>query len=77
MDRKTELRMARGACHVCAPKDWKTVPDLTGDYDFDATIMHSKNRDLPARLALYVKGPKNAYGPRTGYNSMHAYSGDD
>lgn len=54
------------------------MPDLTGDYDLDATIAHRHNKDLPHRLGLYTKGKKqNAYGPRTGYTGYHGYSGDD
>lgn len=61
--------------HECAPKDWRDVPDLTGDYDLDATIQHRQNPALPDRLALYTKRGK-AYGPLTGYRGYHNYSGD-
>lgn len=64
-------------CHQCAPRGWRHVPDLTGDYDLDATIAHRNNKDLPHRLANYTKKKVNAYGPRTGYNGYHGYSGDD
>lgn len=59
-----------------APKAWKDVPNLTGDYDLDATIMHRENPNLPDRLNLYVKRDVHAYGPRTGYNGYHNYGGD-
>jgi hypothetical protein len=62
-------------CHECAPKDWRDVPDMSGDYDLDATIAHRDNPSLPDRLSLYLK--RKAYGPRTGYNGYHGYSGDD
>lgn len=61
--------------HACAPKDWKEVPNVTGDYDLDATIMNRRNTDLPHRLALYT-AQGNAYGPLTGYNAYHNYRGD-
>jgi hypothetical protein len=68
----------QGELHECAPKDWRDVPNLVGDYDLDATIMHRDNPALPARLSLYVKNTKaTSYGPRTGYNGYHGYSGDD
>jgi len=63
--------------HDCAPKDWRDVPNLSGDYDLDATIMHRENPDLPARLNLYVKRSGRAYGPNTGYNAYSGYNGDN
>lgn len=60
--------------HDCAPKAWRDVPDLTGDYDLDATIMHRSNKALPARLELYLK--RSGSGPVTGYNGYHNYGGD-
>ena len=77
MKRNEALKMAHGRCHVCAPKEWRSTPDLTGDYDMDATILHRSNSDLPNRLELYTKTDLNSYSPRTGYNSYHGYSGDD
>ena len=59
--------------HECCPKEWRKVPNLTGDYDLDATIAHRKNGDMPHRLALYVSN--NAYGPKTAYRGYT--SGDD
>jgi len=77
MNRKQTLKMAHGETHECCPKEWRKTPKLTGDYDFDATVMHRSNDDMPHRLGLYVKGPKGSYGPKTGYNGYHGYSGDD
>lgn len=62
--------------HECAPKGWRDVPDVTGDYDLDATILHRENADLPLRLALYLKQDRNAFQPVTGYNAYHNYGGD-
>lgn len=64
-------------CHQCAPRAWRGVPDLTGDYDLDATIAHRHNKDLPHRLGLYTKRSRESYGPRTAYGGYHGYSGDD
>lgn len=47
-------------CHQCAPRDWRNVPIMTGDYDFDATIMHRKNPDMIGRLELYVRPRRGA-----------------
>lgn len=69
-------RLGADHCHQCAPKAWRRVPDLTGDYDLDATIAHRANKDLPYRLGMYVKKGK-PYGPVTGYSGYHNYSGDD
>lgn len=72
-------KLGHNGCHDCdAPKAWHNVPNLTGDYDLDATILHRKNPNLPKRLALYVKSRPKAYGQTSGYNAYHAYSrGDD
>jgi len=66
--KKTEM-------HECCPKEWRNTPRLTGDYDFDESIMHRNNKDLPHRLELYLKG--DAYGPLTAYNGYRGYSGDN
>lgn len=71
-------RLAHNGCHVDdAPKAWHSVPNMTGDYDLDATILHRSNHDLPARLALYLKKPGQMFSPRTAYNSYHGNHGDD
>lgn len=69
--------LAHRGCHVCAPKGWRDIPNVTGDSDFDATILHRNNKNLPDRLELYVKRGDNAYGYRSNYDSYHGYSGDD
>lgn len=63
--------------HQAAPSPWRGTPNMTGDYDLDATIMHRKNTDLPARLAMYTRKPKVGYGPRTAYNGYSGLHGDD
>lgn len=63
-------------CHQCAPRGWRGLPNLTGDYDLDATIAHRNNKDLPHRLALYTRRAKT-YGVKTGYSGYHGYGGDD
>ena len=77
VEHKRALKMAHGQTHECCPKDWRKVPMLTGDYDFDATVEHRNNGDMPHRMSLYLKSPKGSYGPKTGYNGYHGYSGDD
>jgi hypothetical protein len=68
-------KLARQGCHDCdAPKGWHDVPNVTGDYDLDATILHRSNSDLPQRLRLYTK--VNAYGYRTGYGGRN-YGSDN
>lgn len=69
-----DLKHLGGAahCHQCAPRGWRDVTDVTGDYDLDATIAHRHNKDLPHRLELYVK--RASYGKRTGYSG---YRGTD
>jgi hypothetical protein len=71
-------RLAHRGTHAgCCAKGWETVPKVTGDPDFDATIMHRKNRDMPARLAQHLAIPAVTYGPRTSYHSYSANHGDD
>ena len=62
--------------HMCAPKAWREVPNVTGDYDADATIMARKNTDLPDRLNLYIRRPRTGSGPLTGYSAYGNYHGD-
>lgn len=50
-----------------APKAWHNVPNVCGDYDLDATILHRGNKDLPDRLKLYLK--RGAYSYKTAYNA--------
>jgi hypothetical protein len=56
--------LAHQGCHDCGPKAWRNVPNVTGDYDLDATILHRNNPNLPARLKLYVKTKLKSYGPK-------------
>lgn len=72
-----EMR-AIGHCgnHECSPAPWRDVPNLVGDYDLDATIMHRDNPSLPQRLQLYVKRGERAYGPSSGYRGYRNYGGD-
>lgn len=76
---KAKEMRSLGHCgnHECSPEGWRDVPNLVGDYDLDATIMHRNNPDLPKRLSLYVKRGANAYGPLTGYRGYHGYGGDN
>lgn len=68
---KTEMQaMGHRGDHQIAPKAWRDVANLTGDYDLDATIEHRRNSDLPARLAQHVK--RDAYAQRTAYNGYRA-----
>jgi hypothetical protein len=65
----------RYECHECAPKEWRTTPDMSGSYELDAVLVRSSNRDLPARLRLFMEN-EVAYGARTGYDGYHGYGGD-
>lgn len=63
-------------CHQCAPKGWRRVPNVTGDYDLDASIAHSPNKDMAKKLDLYTTR-RGAYGYRTGYSPYGPVAGDD
>lgn len=69
--------LAHRGCHDCAPKPWKVVPNVTGDYDLDATIMHRRNRDMAARLAQHLARTAPTYGARTHYTGYSGNHGDD
>lgn len=71
------MRRLKGvSCHQCAPKEWRHTPDLTGSYELDAVIARNPNKDMANRLEFYCEKP-TAYGPKTGYDGYHGYSGDD
>ena len=38
----------------CCPTEWEHVPDLTGSFELDASIMRSKNKDAQARLSDHL-----------------------
>ena len=69
--------IAHGGCHQCAPRGWRNVPVVTGDYDLDATILHRHNKDLPNRMQLYTRKSGKTYGMKTGYFGSHGYHGDE
>lgn len=65
------------ACHECAPKIWRTTPQVTGSYELDAGIARNENKNLPTRVKFFVEANDNIYGGRTAYNGYHGYTGDD
>lgn len=70
------MRNPKGTpCHECCPQEWRNTPDITGSFELDAVIRRNPNKDMAARLELYCEKP-TAYGPRTGYDGYHGYSGD-
>ena len=70
------MRHQKGTpCHGCAPQEFRRTPNVTGSYELDAVISKNPNKDMEQRLAMYCGRP-NAYGPLTGYDGYHNYSGD-
>lgn len=63
-------------CHQCAPREWRKTPNLTGDYDLDATILHRRNKDIGHRLELYIRKSGKTYGPNTAYSGYAGLHGD-
>ena len=61
--------------HEACPKEWRTTPNISGSHELDASIMRSKNKDLPDRLKMFVENDV-AYGPLTAYSGYHNYTGD-
>lgn len=72
------MRKPRGVPqHQMCPREFKSVPDLTGSFELDQVIQRNSNADVPKRLDFYLDRGNNAYGPKTGYSGYHGYSGDD
>lgn len=61
--------------HEAAPEAWRRTPDMSGSYELDAAIQRSQNKNVPARLKMYLER-ETAYGARTGYDGYHNYGGD-
>jgi hypothetical protein len=75
-------------CHQCAPSEWRHTPNMTGDHEFDASVMHASAKRVSRDIAHHIKGGsigniiedgRNAYQPRTNYagGSYEGYHGDD
>jgi hypothetical protein len=63
------------ATHFCAPKAWRGIEMVTGDYDFDASIAKIGSR--AGRDAIRSHLAREAYGPITSYRGYDHYTGDD
>jgi hypothetical protein len=50
----------------CCPDDWNHVPNITGNFEMDASIMKSKNKDAHARLADHIASD-TGYRINSGY----------
>lgn len=61
--------------HTVAPKSWRGVPNISGDYDLDASIMHGNNKSVPDKLSTHTI-KESSYGPKR-YSGYDSYSGDD
>jgi len=63
--------------HSCAPRIYRKTPNITGDYDLDASIMHGKHSPaMQSKLETHIDTMHTIYGPR-GYDNYSGYSGDD
>jgi len=72
------MRRPKGVTdHEAAPKEWRHTPRITGDYDFDMSILRCRNRDMQGKLARYVCTDHGMYQPITAYRGYSHYSGDD
>lgn len=70
------MKAPKRPMHEHCPAEYRQTPNMTGDYEMDASIMASKNSDVPRRLKMYLSGG-NAYSPVTNYGGYHNYHGDD
>lgn len=69
--------------HMCAPKEFRRTPNLTGSFELDKTIHQNPNKNMRDRLAFYAgvqsghHRDNQGYGPRTNYDGYDGYSGDE
>ena len=64
------MRKLKGyAHHQCCPADWKQTANMTGSYELDAMIEHTKNKDMADRLRDHLADGQTAYSIRNGYNN--------
>lgn len=71
------MRKPRGyANHTVAPSSWRRTSNITGDYEMDASILHCKNKSVPAKIKDHVAPSGPGYGPLTAYDGYSNYSGD-
>lgn len=72
------MRQPRGyKNHLYAPQAWRRTPNITGDYDLDASIAHCRNKSVPQKIAANIAPAGPGYGPLTGYSGYSGYSGDN
>jgi hypothetical protein len=50
----------------CCPHEFDHVPNITGNFETDASIMRSKNKDAQARLKDHISG--DVYEINTAYH---------
>jgi len=62
--------------HRFCPKIWRKVPNITGSYELDGSLMGNRNPDLPGKMQTHLSR-ENSYGYRTGYDAYSGISGDD
>ncbi len=71
------MRQPRGyRNHTAAPEIWRRTPNITGDYEMDASIVHCKNKSVPGKLQSHLLND-SPYGPRTAYDGYSGYKGDN
>ena len=62
--------------HICAPKEFRSVPNFTGHHELDAVIQKNDNPDIARRMAMYSGRGGGAYMERTGYTGYNPDEGD-
>lgn len=66
--------------HMCAPQEFRRVPNITGSFEMDRVIWGNSNPNMKDRLKFYCGDSREfsrAYGPRTNYDGYDGYSGDE
>ena len=56
--------------HRCAPKEWRHTNNMTGSYELDAMIEHTKNKDMADRLRDHLDDNQTGYSFASDYRKM-------
>ena len=62
--------------HICAPKEFRQVPNFTGHHELDAVIQKNQNPDIARRMGFYMGRGGGSYMERTGYTGYNPNESD-
>lgn len=63
---------------VCAPKQYRGIPDVSDDYDVSAAINNIESDFLALKVIEFINCEEDyVYGPSTSYKGKYSYNRDD